>query len=53
MPESRLFMSSLSRRQLARRRLSRSPAWSLRPMMIVLMVLLICAAAFIVGRGGM
>lgn len=52
MPESRLFMSSLSRRQLARRRPGHAPAWSPRLLLVVLMVVLICAAAFVIGRGG-
>jgi hypothetical protein len=50
MPESRLFMSSLSRRQLARRRPGRSP---MRFVVLVgLLVVLICAAALVIGRGG-
>jgi len=50
MPESRLFMSSLSRRELARRRPGRS---LLRPGLVVgLLVVLVCAAAFVIGRGG-
>jgi hypothetical protein len=50
MPESRLFMSSLSRRQLARRRHGRSP---MRLAMLVgLLVVLVCAVAFVIGRGG-
>jgi hypothetical protein len=53
MPQSRLFMSSLSRRQLARRRHGRAPLWSLRATTLLLMVVLICAAAFLVGRGGL
>ena len=52
MPQSRLFMSSLSRRQLARRRPGRGPARSLRAMMLLLIVVLICAAAFVAVRGG-
>jgi hypothetical protein len=49
MPESRLFMSSLSRRQLARRR----PGRSLRPLLVMAMlVVIVCAAAFVIGRGG-
>jgi hypothetical protein len=50
MPESKLFMSSLSRRQLARRRPGYSARWSAR--LASLLVVLICAAAFVVGRGG-
>jgi hypothetical protein len=50
MPESRLFMSSLSRRQLARRRPSRSP---LRPtLLMAVLLIVVCAAAFLLGRGG-
>ena len=54
MPQSRLFMSSLSRRQLARRRPGRAPVGSLRTLvlLLLLLVVLICAAAFAVGRGG-
>ena len=56
MPQSRLFMSSLSRRQLARRRPGRAPVGSLRTLVLLLLLLLvvvlICAAAFAVGRGG-
>ena len=51
MPESRLFMSSLSRRQLARRRPGRAPVPS-RLLVLSLLVVLICAAAFMIGRGG-
>jgi hypothetical protein len=50
MPESRLFMSSLSRRQLARRRSGRSP---MRLVLLVgLLVVLVCAAAVVIARGG-
>ncbi|HWD74458.1 MAG TPA: hypothetical protein VG371_04925 [Solirubrobacteraceae bacterium] len=43
-------MSSLTRRELARRRPRRSSA---RPVLTVgLLVVLVCAAAFLVGRGG-
>jgi hypothetical protein len=52
MPQSRLFMSSLSRRQLARRRPGRAPVGSLRRLVLLLVVVLICAAAFVAGRGG-
>jgi hypothetical protein len=52
MPESRLFMSSLSRRQLARRRPGRSPVRSSRLVVVLLVVVVICAAAFVIGRGG-
>jgi hypothetical protein len=50
MPESKLFMSSLSRRQLARRRPGHSLRWSV--LLVGLVVVLICAAAFVAGRGG-
>ena len=50
MNESRLFMSSCSRRELARRRpgraMVRPAAW------VSLLVVLVCAAAFLLGRGG-
>jgi len=51
MPESRLFMSSLSRRQLARRRPGRSPVRSM--MLLGLLVVLVCAAVLIIGHGGL
>ncbi len=50
MPESRLFMSSLSRRQLARRRPGRSHL--LAVVLLGSLVVLAGAAAFIVERGG-
>jgi hypothetical protein len=50
MPDSRLFMSSLSRRQLARRRPGRTVRWSV--LLLGLAVVLVCAAAFTLGRGG-
>ncbi|HET8979568.1 MAG TPA: hypothetical protein VFN87_15500 [Solirubrobacteraceae bacterium] len=49
MPQSRLFMSSCSRREFARRRPGRSP---LPVLAVGLLVVLVCAAAFMVGRGG-
>jgi len=52
MSQSRLFMSSLSRRQLARRRPGRGPGSSVRVLIVLLIVVLICAAAFVIGRGG-
>jgi len=52
MPDSRLFMSSLSRRQLARRRPGRSAVWSARSAVVLLMVVVIAAAALVIGRGG-
>jgi hypothetical protein len=53
MPESRLFMSSCSRRQLARRRAGRG-AMRIEPLVVILVILVILAgiAAFVVGRGG-
>ncbi|MGH2881342.1 MAG: hypothetical protein ACRDPM_24205 [Solirubrobacteraceae bacterium] len=50
MSESRLFMSSLSRRELARRRPGRSHLWRLRPLW--LLVVAIVVAAFLIGHGG-
>jgi hypothetical protein len=51
MPDSHLFISSCSRRQLARRRLGRV---LLRlQVLLALIVLLSAAAAFIAGRGGL
>lgn len=50
MPESRLFMSSLSRRQLARRRPGRTPRWTTVTGLVL--VVAVCAAAFLLGRGG-
>lgn len=52
MSESKLFMSSCSRRQLARRRAARS-ALALQQLVVVALVAGICAAAFVVGRGGL
>jgi hypothetical protein len=52
MPESRLFMSSLSRRQLAKRRPGRSSlrsSWVAR----LLVLVVVCAAAFVIGHGGL
>jgi hypothetical protein len=49
MNESRLFMSSCSRRELARRRPGRTIAWP--ALLVGLLVVLICAAAFLLGRG--
>jgi hypothetical protein len=49
MPESRLFMSSLSRRELARRRPGRSHIWRLRPLWVLLAAILV--AAFLIGHG--
>jgi hypothetical protein len=52
MPESRLFMSSLSRRELARRRPGRAHGWRVR-LLVVLPVAIIVVVAFILERGGM
>jgi hypothetical protein len=51
MPESRLFMSSCSRRQLARRRPGRATLWI--QLALVMLLILAGAAAFVVGRGGL
>jgi hypothetical protein len=50
MPHSRLFVSSCTRRQLARRRPGRTthPA----QLMIVMILILAGLAAFVAGRGG-
>lgn len=50
MQESRLFMSSLTRRELARRRPGRSVPWA--GLALALLVVMVCAAAFLLGRGG-
>jgi hypothetical protein len=50
MPESRLFMSSCSRRQLARRRSGRPP---LGAALLLLALLVLGAVAFVIGRGGL
>jgi hypothetical protein len=50
MTESRLFLSSCSRCELARRRPGRSVPWL--ALFVGLLVVLVCAAAFLVGRGG-
>jgi hypothetical protein len=50
MTESRLFLSSCSRRELARRRPGRSVPWP--ALLVGLLVVLVCAAAFLVGGGG-
>ncbi len=52
MAESKLFTSSCSRRQLARRRAGRS-ALALQQLLVVAIVAGICAAAFVIGRGGL
>jgi hypothetical protein len=51
MPQSRLFMSSISRRQLARRRNGRV---ALRLQLLIVLLLVIAGvAAFAAGRGGL
>jgi hypothetical protein len=50
MSETRLFMSSCSRRELARRRPGRRVPWP--ALFLGLLVVLVCAAAFLLGRGG-
>lgn len=50
MTDSRLFMSSCSRRELARRRPGRTVPW--RALLLGLLVVLVGAAAFVMGRGG-
>ncbi|MFZ0089058.1 MAG: hypothetical protein WAL63_06110 [Solirubrobacteraceae bacterium] len=50
MPESRLFLSSLSRRQLARRRPGRSHLTAV--VLLALLLVLAGAAAFFIERGG-
>jgi hypothetical protein len=49
MTESKVFMSSCSRRELARRRQGRSPHTA--QFMAVMLVLMLCAAAFVIGSG--
>lgn len=50
MPESRLFTSSLSRRQLAARR--RPARAAVRQQLLLgALVIAICAVAFLLGRG--
>jgi hypothetical protein len=49
MPDSRLFMSSISRRELARRRSGRPPVWP--RLVFVLLLAAVIAAAFFAGRG--
>ncbi len=55
MTETNLFVSSCSRRELARRRGPRRVATLARmgqPALLTLACLAVCAAAFIAGRGG-
>jgi hypothetical protein len=54
MPQSKLFMSSISRRELARRRSGR--AWGrtqLLALLVLLVVVAVGAAAFFAGRGSL
>jgi hypothetical protein len=50
MAQSRLFMSSISRRELARRRPGR--AVRVGQLLLVLLVVAIVVAAFLLGHGG-
>jgi hypothetical protein len=50
MPESRLFMSSLSRRELARRRPGRAHVWRLRLLGVLFVAMVV--VAFVLERGG-
>jgi hypothetical protein len=50
MPQTQLFMSSCSRRELARRRSRRAAPWLV--LVLGLLVVLVGAAAFLLGRGG-
>jgi len=53
MAQSRLFMSSISRRQLARRRPGRSVGAGLLLLLLVLIVVAIIVAAFLLGHGSL
>ena len=48
MPQSRLFVSSVSRRQLARRRRPRVPI----PLLVLLALLIVALLAFAASHGG-
>jgi hypothetical protein len=50
MPESRLFMSSLSRRELARRRPGRWHTWRVRLLWVLFVAIIV--VAFLIGHGG-
>ncbi|HEY6523687.1 MAG TPA: hypothetical protein VIY10_07960 [Solirubrobacteraceae bacterium] len=50
MPESRLFMSSLSRRELARRRSGRAHIWRIRLLGVLLVASI--AVVFLIEHGG-
>jgi hypothetical protein len=50
MPESRLFMSSLTRRQMARRRPGRFHFW--RVVLLGVLVVALIGAAFFIGHVG-
>ncbi|HEX3691136.1 MAG TPA: hypothetical protein VHV28_15660 [Solirubrobacteraceae bacterium] len=50
MPESRLFMSSLSRRELARRRPGRAHIWRMRLLGVLLVAIVV--VVFLVEHGG-
>jgi hypothetical protein len=47
--QSKLFMSSISRRELARRRPGRR--WARPQFVLMVLVILIAAAAYLLGRG--
>ena len=49
MTESKVFISSCSRRELARRRQGRSPHAA--QLLAVLFVVTLCVAAFVIGSG--
>jgi hypothetical protein len=48
-PQSRLFMSSMSRRELARRRPGR--LWRRSQLVLVLLIIVLAAAAYLLARG--
>jgi hypothetical protein len=50
MPESRLFMSSLSRRELARRRPGRAHIWRMRLLGVLLVATVVLV--FVLEHGG-
>jgi hypothetical protein len=53
MPHSRLFVSSCTRRQLARRRPGRTTLPAQVLIVMILILILAGLAAFIAGRGGL
>lgn len=52
MTESKLFVSSISRRELARRRPGRAWGRAQLVAMLMLLVAAVAVAAFLAGRGG-